>query len=477
MLVDESDDELEDDTINALKDLDMEGDEVNEETYFNNVPVSRDYAPYPDKVSMLLDILDNLPRLRMSSNQLKMVLWILKECKVANIPSYSAFRKMQDHLRGLCGSEPKDYTSTMGNRFFVNDVWESIARDFSNPEIAKPLNFYPEETYGPISEVWQAECWKEFKPSELTPMYTRGLRQFYIDEVAELQSGKKVIPLAWIKRGGVLCADNLEVTPAVTGWQIGQDVQSVAATEFQFNYHDIFERIGDNIPWADGSNASKMPNPLREIAGGDDLYVVLVPMWADSVSGNKSKQYNKYMNMYMANSNLPGQLLQQEYFVRFVSTSPHAGLPKQFSAIKEQIHRKRHHTWAVMRIVDAVVARPVGLISTLSLMKAILQFIINMSVQAGLPCFAAQTKHTLEKQIQLAMHGVEAPILKLQTSTGVKDTVAQYWINILLEKSQQLKADNPGRTGDSIAEELQKWFNKQPGDKVNLLLDIAGNPS
>jgi hypothetical protein len=64
----------------------------------------------------------------MSSNQLKMVLWLLKQCKVAGVPSYSGFRKPQDHLCGLCGSEPQDYTSGMGNRFFVNDVQESIAQ-------------------------------------------------------------------------------------------------------------------------------------------------------------------------------------------------------------------------------------------------------------------------------------------------------------------------------------------------------------
>lgn len=72
------------------------------------------------------------------------------------------------------------------------------------------------------------------------------------------------------------------------------------------------------------------------------------------------------------------------------------------------------------------------------------------------------------------MYGVEAPILKLQTATGVKDKVAQYWINILLEKARQMKADSPGRTADSIAEELQTWLDNQPGDKVNPLLDIAG---
>ncbi|KAJ7862550.1 hypothetical protein B0H13DRAFT_1900035 [Mycena leptocephala] len=66
------------------------------------------------------------------------------------------------------------------------------------------------------------------------------------------------------------------------------------------------------------------------------------------------------------------------------------------------------------------------------------------------------------------MYGVEAPILKLQTATSVKDKVAQYWINILLEKARQMKAS------DSVAEDLQKWLDEQPGDKVNPLLDIAG---
>jgi hypothetical protein len=45
-------------------------------------------------------------------------------------------------------------------------------------------------------------------------MYSQGLRQFFIEEVSELDSGKTVLPLAWIIRGGVLCADCYDVLPA-----------------------------------------------------------------------------------------------------------------------------------------------------------------------------------------------------------------------------------------------------------------------
>jgi hypothetical protein len=37
-----------------------------------------------------------------------------------------------------------------------------------------------------------------------------------------------------------------------------------------------------------------------------------------------------------------------------------------------------------------------------------------------------------------------------------------------------MKANNPGRSAESIKEELEAWLSDQPGDKVNPLLDIAG---
>ena len=80
-----------------------------------------------------------------------------------------------------------------------------------------------------------------------------------------------------------------------------------------------------------------MPNPWRAIAGGDEIIVIFLPIWVDDVSANKSKQYNKHINIYTQISNLPGRLLQQEYFVRFVSTSAYASSPEQLSAILARI--------------------------------------------------------------------------------------------------------------------------------------------
>ncbi|KAJ6612631.1 hypothetical protein B0H10DRAFT_2279214 [Mycena sp. CBHHK59/15] len=461
------------------------------------------YFPYPNKVAMLLDILDNLPRLRMSSNQFKMSLWILNECNVSKVPAYNAFRKMQEHLRRLCGSEPKLYTSTVGNRFYVNDLRETIARDFSSPEVAKHLEFYPEITTGPICEVWQAQRWKEYKPSELTPMYANGLRQFYIDEVAVLENGSLVIPVAWLRRTGILGANCVKVTDDENGWIIGSDLHWVPATEFRFNCQDVLDNVCGLIPWAAGVTAPEMPNKLRELAQGDDLYVVFPPIWGDDVSGNKSKQYNKHINMYTTNSNLPGQLLQQEYFVRFVSTSPHATSPEQFSALKEQVEsthtnpipcynaETRRNCRVILRVPSLPADNPQQSEEASHMggnancgcrrCKAGGSHEVTESDAGyhdmhygGVPRFASETKKTLEDQIELAMYGIEAPITRLQTATGVKDKVAQYWIEILLQKSREIKANNPGRTAESIKDELKIWLEEQPGDKVNPLLDISG---
>ena len=87
-----------------------------------------------------------------------------------------------------------------------------------------------------------------------------------------------------------------------------------------------------------------MPHPIHTVEKGRPFYCVWIKMWDDNVSGNCSKHWNKHWNWYLAHAGLPRRLLHQEYFVCFVSTSPHASVLEQASRICEQIRYVMRHT-------------------------------------------------------------------------------------------------------------------------------------
>jgi len=99
-------------------------------------------------------------------------------------------------------------------------------------------------------------------------MYAHGLKHFYIDEICRLSDGQLVIPLAWIKRNGRLCANCWLVTTTIEvgnsfayldllanlilkgGWQFTDDaVHIVAADLFVNTYPKIVAETDGVIPW------------------------------------------------------------------------------------------------------------------------------------------------------------------------------------------------------------------------------------
>ena len=74
-----------------------------------------------------LDIIDNLPCLRLSSSQMKMILWLLRECGAKDVPSFKALRATQKHIRNLCSATLKTSKSDQGNLFHTTDIRDLIA--------------------------------------------------------------------------------------------------------------------------------------------------------------------------------------------------------------------------------------------------------------------------------------------------------------------------------------------------------------
>ncbi|KAJ7080438.1 hypothetical protein B0H15DRAFT_787211 [Mycena belliarum] len=465
------------------------------------------YRPYPNKTIMLADVLDNLPRCRFTSTQLSVVLRFAKCLGAPNVPTLKGLRKVQKTLQSTCGSEPLRIKSFLGNIFHVNDIREIIARDFSNPLVASKLHLYAEEVAPgvPISETWQAERWKEFSPSQLTPMFSRGLKHFWIEELAQLKSGDFVIPVNLIMREGILTSDAFVVTRTTGGcWHCTEELVNVAADELELDYNNILTVFGPDLVWTASSAVPPMPNPLRKLVDDDeDLVVVMVTPWADDVSGNRSKQYNKHMNLYAQNGCLPGRLLQQEFHVRYMSTSPHASSAEQFAAFRDQIESTEtdpvpcYNSYTKKKC--RVILRAPGLPADNPQQS---EEASHMGSNANYPCrkckwggttiekttediyhachlpgiqrSASEIRESLQEQLRLATLGDSNAIKAKQTNSGTKDKVTQYWIEQILARVALIRDEEPQCSPNEVAARVQVWLDEQPGDKMNPLLAIAG---
>lgn len=70
--------------------------------------------------TFLIDMLDSQPRQRLSDDQLRTILWVMRECGTPNVPSFSAIRKIQQSLTEKLGVLPRHHVSSQGNHFYMN---------------------------------------------------------------------------------------------------------------------------------------------------------------------------------------------------------------------------------------------------------------------------------------------------------------------------------------------------------------------
>ncbi len=85
-----------------------------------------------------------------------------------------------------------------------------------------------------------------------------------------------------------------------------------------------------------------------------------------------------------------------------------------------------------------------------------------------------ETKIEVESQLNAALRGVSAnKISEMQTLSGVKDGLAQHWINELLNRAKEIRTGNPGVSEIIIYPMLKTWLNENfPGEPYNPLLPL-----
>ncbi|KAF7288607.1 hypothetical protein MIND_01427300 [Mycena indigotica] len=451
-----------------------------------DVKVDGDLSPYPNQTMLLLDLIDNLPRCRFTNAQLSVVLHFAHRLGVPNVPTLKAF-------------EPERVESMHGNIFYVNNIRDTVARDLANPAIASKLHFFPEdvETGTPISESWQPDRWKEFYPSQLTPMFSRGNKRFFINEVARCANGTYVIPLTLVMRQGVLWTNARAVGQNTTGdWDfLDKSLINFPVGELEWDYLELLTIFGNStdkkMRWAPQAQAEvpDMPNPWRDkakTANGEDcdIAILMVEIWQDDASGNVSKQYDPHLITCVRNLAIPGRLLQQDFHIHHVSSSQHASAGEEFAAVRDTInsteadpiHCLNVHTQKPTAIVlrapglpadnpqQSIEASHIGCNANFPCCKCIWG---GTTIQKTAPdvyhaCHlpesvqrnANQIREHLGTQLKLACQGDAKSIKELQTETGTKDKVAQYWIDQALACFSQICDQAPDQSADEISAEV-----------------------
>ncbi|KAJ7280031.1 hypothetical protein C8J57DRAFT_1712078 [Mycena rebaudengoi] len=455
-------------------------------------PPSSDWFPYPSRIMFLLDTLDNLPHLRISNSSMRVFLWILKEAQCKDVPSFNKLRQVQKEIRSESGIPSIPCKSVQGNVFFMNDPKAIIARDWSNPTTRKFIHVYPEiPEDGVIREIWHAQKWRKNMDLDiLSPMFDAGTSHYYVNELALLKNGDFVIPIRWATMGGKVYADaySVIVDDKRKATVRDEEIILICADDLEKNYFDL-DHAGLVPEWADVSidsgHPGRIPNPKRNIAGGHPLYCSFVDYFGDDVSGNRTKSWNKHWNSYMTHRNLPRHLLQQEFHVHFVSTSPNASISeqyKEFEGAVAETHtnpvRLEDETGKTTCFCIHVNAGP----SDNPMQSEISAHIggkgnhfcrkcqvggtqkeketndgYHALFEAGVPRTKEIIIEELEKQVRLACTGVAKSVKDSQTETGIKDVYTQYWIDDLIARYKDFKKQEPDRSDQSIQRELVGW--------------------
>ena len=170
-----------------------------------NIPRNSDWWPYDSQAAFLLDMLDHVPRMKISDRMMELIIWLLKQCKIEGVPSLKHLREMQKSLRETYGIRTRKFENADGLAYYVTNIGDVIARDWSNKAIRSQIQIYPEipTPEFPFSEIWHGEKWRrEVNQRHLCPHWEDKARSkwYYVGEICGDRFGRFYIPTRWLQK-------------------------------------------------------------------------------------------------------------------------------------------------------------------------------------------------------------------------------------------------------------------------------------
>jgi hypothetical protein len=92
----------------------------------------------------MLDMLDSLPRLRLSDDHLRTIIWVMRECGTPDVPAFSQLRKVQNDMKAELKLDPEHHTSSSGRHFYMNHavkLFALVSAIYSGPGLARQAEF------------------------------------------------------------------------------------------------------------------------------------------------------------------------------------------------------------------------------------------------------------------------------------------------------------------------------------------------
>ncbi|KAG1786006.1 uncharacterized protein HD556DRAFT_1207162, partial [Suillus plorans] len=126
------------------------------------------------------------------------------------------------------------------------------------------------------------------------------------------------------------------------GFIVSDEREMIPTSNFRRSFREISandNKLACGLTESSHKYAKLVPNPLCVKSQGRMVYLVPLIIFMDDISSNISKQWNKHHAVYMSNANLPCEMLEKEFCIRFVTSSPHAAPMEMMSAMQESIRK------------------------------------------------------------------------------------------------------------------------------------------